>query len=240
MNYKLFKDTYKAYVRTIAGQNYLTDLSLTEDTFANEQLQRFSVATRLLYKGGQSWTLTSGQAEYTIASLSGSPTPPAFFEIDDVIINNNLLTKEDGLAGPMSLSKLAYYTGGNFYASPNGVPVVWTRETYPGMIRLWPTPDAATAALSTHYIHGWFTHPTLSGDSDVILFPVEYHRLLCKFAAVELMDPYAQGDVLARQQKLQSEVEKEVAKVRAVAEERNQGATARRGGALSTWSLLGA
>jgi hypothetical protein len=182
---------------------------LTLNTFADEQLRAFSEQSRYLYKAEQPLTLTANVAEYDITGLSGSTY--AFCDIDAVIIDNMVLANENGQPGPISMEALMRATAGAMYSTAASTPQCWIKQL-PLTIRLWPKPDAATAAKSTHYVNGYYYHaisPTLN-DNSVLTFPDEVCRLLCKFAALPLIEPYASGDGYAKYQSLRAEVMSEL------------------------------
>jgi hypothetical protein len=140
--------------------------------------------TECCYSDRTPLTLVESQAAYDIQG-----TTPNMIRIDQVVINGVRLRKLDGEVGLWTMNEVLRENPG-YLDFDDGTPsIAFMRdERY---LVLATTPNAAMAALSTHYLVGPSLPAELSQESDEPAVPKQYHRHIAYVAAAFTSKPLA-------------------------------------------------
>lgn len=146
------------------------------DAHLSNSLKQFCAWTFCL-RGLVTATLANGASTLAVGALSPRVIHPLQLAVAGVILTNYA-----GLQGPCRIEDLR----ANAVGAGNPDRWAWSTDE---VIQFNKAPTADRTVI----FYGFIEHPTVSGDSDVILLPSEWQEAALDYAAVRLVQPVAIG-----------------------------------------------
>lgn len=144
-------------------------------------LKQFCAWTYCL-RGSVSTTLGSGASTLDVGALAPRVIHPL-----QVAVGGTILTNYAGKRGPCRIEELVAVATGS------GDPTKWAWKTEE-VIQF----NEAPSASKTVVLFGFIEHPAVSADGDAILLPSEWQEAAADYAAVRLVQPVADGSMVAK------------------------------------------
>lgn len=186
-----FRDQVVAPYIEVLGQAYVE--STAQNSAISRALERFTEDTYCLYSDRIAFTLTSGTAEYSMRD--DAVFAKKMLRIMHVWVNSGLLLQ---VATQRDMTNL-YET---YLFDADGDPALWFTQGATKLV-LHPPPDTA---FSNSYVSGWYLHPTVSEEDDVLEIPdadIEAAAIEC---AIAIMRPRAAGSAKEHLESLKQEL----------------------------------
>lgn len=195
-------DLVKAYV-DVHGAPYVTGTD--QNDAINQALERFTEDTYCLYDDDVAFTTTNGVANYDLRDTA--VFGQKMLRVMRVMVNGNQIRQ---VATQRDMANLS----STYILAAADVPTMWFTQGSTTLM-LYPKP-ASTYADS--YVAGWYLHPTLSDDTDVLVIPDADIQAAAIECAIALMHPRAAGKVKENLMALRQELDAMKMKIRARAQ----------------------
>ena len=167
----------------------------------NLLLRKFSVDTFLLFTPFSTLTVNANDQTVNVADLSRCAV--SFHHIVDCWINNFHIPREDSVEHLLNLSAPN---------TPAGTPMRWTQVDPQNIL----FDVQVSANLSNCWLRGFYRHPNIAADTDVVQLPDEWLDLFERYCAAYLRENTVQDDVgFQRLSRIDSQLFDAISKIRA-------------------------